>query len=295
MSKKKESIGFIGTGVMGKSMIRNLISAGYPVKIYSRTKSKAEDLLSEGAIWHNSPQELVEDCEIIITMVGYPADVEEIYVGREGIINLAKSDTIFIDMTTSSPKLAQRIEQEAKKNQCHSIDAPVSGGDVGAKEGTLSIMVGGDKEVFNNVEAIFKVMGTNIVYQGTAGSGQHTKMCNQIAIASNMMGVCEAIMYAQKSGLDSNSVMKSIESGAAGSWSLSNLGPRIIKEDYNPGFYVKHFIKDMKIALDSADEMGLKTPGLRLTLSLYEELAKKGGEDNGTQALYKLYKKTMMT
>lgn len=291
MRKKKESIGFIGTGVMGKSMIRNLVSAGYPVKIYSRTKSKAEDLLREGVIWYNSPQELVKDCDILITMVGYPADVEEIYIGEKGIINLAKSDTIFIDMTTSSPKLAQRIAQDAKKNQCYSIDAPVSGGDVGAKEGTLSIMAGGDKEIFNKIEPIFKTMGTNIVYQGEAGSGQHTKMCNQIAIASNMMGVCEAIVYAQESGLDSNNVMESIESGAAGSWSLSNLGPRIIKGDYNPGFYVKHFIKDMKIALDSAEEMGLKTPGLKLTLSLYEELAKMGGEDNGTQALYKLYKK----
>ncbi|PAD92427.1 oxidoreductase [Shouchella clausii] len=274
---------------MGKSMADNLLRSGYRVHVYSRTKSKAEDLLNEGATWHDSPGELVTQCNVLISMVGYPKDVEEIYLGSDGIIQTANAGTIFIDMTTSSPNLSKQIEAEAKKQGCYSLDAPVSGGDIGARSGTLSIMVGGDAQVFEKVEPIFSALGTNVVHQGPAGAGQHTKICNQIAIASTMMGVCESIKYAERSGLDPNTVLKSIESGSAGSWSLSNLGPRIISENFEPGFYVKHFIKDMGIAIQSAEEMGLKLYGLELAKALYSDLANKGEENSGTHALFKLY------
>lgn len=270
-------------------MAHNLLRSGYRVHVYSRTKSKAEDLLNEGATWHDSPGELVTQCNVLISMVGYPKDVEEIYLGSDGIIQTANAGTIFIDMTTSSPNLSKQIEAEAKKQGCYSLDAPVSGGDIGARSGTLSIMVGGDSEVFEKVEPIFSALGTNVVHQGPAGAGQHTKICNQIAIASTMMGVCESIKYAERSGLDPNTVLKSIESGSAGSWSLSNLGPRIISENFEPGFYVKHFIKDMGIAIQSAEEMGLKLYGLELAKALYSDLANKGEENSGTHALFKLY------
>ncbi|GIN07876.1 NAD(P)-dependent oxidoreductase [Shouchella clausii] len=289
MKERDLTIGFIGTGVMGKSMAHNLLRSGYRVHVYSRTKSKAEDLLNEGATWHDSPGELVTQCNVLISMVGYPKDVEEIYLGSDGIIQTANAGTIFIDMTTSSPNLSKQIEAEAKKQGCYSLDAPVSGGDIGARSGTLSIMVGGDSEVFEKVEPIFSALGTNVVHQGPAGAGQHTKICNQIAIASTMMGVCESIKYAERSGLDPNTVLKSIESGSAGSWSLSNLGPRIISENFEPGFYVKHFIKDMGIAIQSAEEMGLKLYGLELAKALYSDLANKGEENSGTHALFKLY------
>lgn len=289
MKERDLTIGFIGTGVMGKSMAHNLLRSGYRVHVYSRTKSKAEDLLNEGATWHDSPGELVTQCNVLISMVGYPKDVEEIYLGSDGIIQTANAGTIFIDMTTSSPNLSKQIEAEAKKQGCYSLDAPVSGGDIGARSGTLSIMVGGDSEVFEKVEPIFSALGTNVVHQGPAGAGQHTKICNQIAIASTMMGVCESIKYAERSGLDPNTVLKSIESGSAGSWSLSNLGHRIISENFEPGFYVKHFIKDMGIAIQSAEEMGLKLYGLELAKALYSDLANKGEENSGTHALFKLY------
>lgn len=282
-------IGFIGTGVMGKSMAKNLLKAGYKLHVYSRTKAKSDELLDMGAVWHDTPQELARDCAAVITMVGYPADVEEVYLGAEGILNGAKPGTYLIDMTTSSPMLAKRLAEEAAGRKCYALDAPVSGGDIGAREARLSIMVGGDQAAFEAVKPVFAAMGTNIVYQGQAGAGQHTKMCNQIAIASNMMGVCEALAYAEKAGLDPLTVLKSIESGAAGSWSLSNLGPRIIKGDYSPGFFVKHFIKDMGIAVQSAEEMGLTAPGLAMALSLYKRLAEQGEENSGTQALFKLY------
>lgn len=284
-----ENIGFIGTGVMGKSMVKNLIKAGYKLHIYSRTKSKAGELLEAGAVWHDTPAQLASGVDVVITMVGYPADVEEIYLGEHGVIGSAKAGTYFIDMTTSSPSLAKRLEQEAKAKQCRCLDAPVSGGDVGAREAKLSIMVGGEQEVFAAMMPIFEALGTNIVYQGAAGAGQHTKMCNQIAIASNMIGVCEALVYAKKAGLDPTTVLKSIESGAAGSWSLSNLGPRIIAGNFDPGFFVKHFIKDMGIALQSAAEMGMETHGVKLAKSLYDQLAELGEEDSGTQVLYKIY------
>ncbi|WP_255520108.1 NAD(P)-dependent oxidoreductase [Fictibacillus sp. 23RED33] len=282
-----QSVGFIGTGVMGKSMAGHLMNAGYPVHVYTRTKAKAEDLLEKGAKWADTPKEIAQTCDVIITMVGYPKDVEEVYLGEEGLVAHAKEGSYLIDMTTSSPQLAQKIERTAAERNIATLDAPVSGGDIGARDAKLSIMVGGSESAFHDMEPIFSKMGTNVVYQGKAGSGQHTKMCNQIAIASGMMGVCEAILYAEKAGLDPDNVLKSIESGAAGSWNLSNLGPRILKGDFAPGFYVKHFIKDMNIALKSAEEMGLLTPGLQLAKKLYDELAEMGEEDSGTHALYK--------
>ncbi|NOV02048.1 NAD(P)-dependent oxidoreductase [Paenibacillus planticolens] len=281
-------VGFIGTGVMGKSMAGHLMQAGYQVHLFSRTKSKAQELIDRGAHWSETPGSLAQQCDVILTMVGFPSDVEEIYLGENGILSNAKPGSYVVDMTTSSPKLAQRIEDEARSRGVYALDAPVSGGDVGAKEARLSIMVGGSREAFDAVLPLFQKLGTNIVYQGEAGAGQHTKMCNQIAIASNMMGVVEALVYAEKSGLDPATVLKSIESGAAGSWSLSNLAPRMIAGNFAPGFYVKHFIKDMKIALQSAEEMNAKLPGLALAESLYEQLAASGEEDSGTHALYKL-------
>jgi len=287
--KENTVIGFIGTGVMGKSMANNLLEAGYNVLVYSRTKAKATELLELGAVWKNSVPELAKEANVIITIIGYPKDVEEVYLSEDGILQHAKSGSYILDMTTSTPSLATKIYNEASKKGISSLDAPVSGGDVGAKEARLTIMVGGDESTYNECLPILKCMGQNIVYQGKAGAGQHTKMCNQIAIASNMVGVCEAIAYANKAGLDPENVLKSISAGAAGSWSLSNLAPRIINNDYEPGFFVKHFIKDMTIALEEAETMGMKAPGLDLAKSLYDKLAAVGEEDSGTQALYKLW------
>jgi 3-hydroxyisobutyrate dehydrogenase len=289
--KEKTVIGLVGTGVMGKSMAGHFIRAGYEVHVYNRTKSKAEELIALGARWQDSPGSLARECNVIITMVGFPSDVEEVYMGEQGILNNAKPNSFLIDMTTSSPALAKLIYEAGRERQMHALDAPVSGGDIGAKEARLSIMVGGNCEAFEAVLPLFQIIGTNIVYQGEAGAGQHTKMCNQIAIASNMIGVCEALVYAKKTGLDPLNVLKSIESGAAGSWSLSNLAPRIINGNFAPGFYVKHFIKDMGIALQVAKEMNLDMPGLSLAKSLYEQLAAIGEENSGTQALYKILDK----
>lgn len=286
---KDTVIGFIGTGVMGKSMAGHLLDAGYPLVVYSRTKEKADDLIAKGAKWAKSPKEVAEIANVIITIVGYPADVEEVYLGENGIIPNGKKNTYIIDMTTSTPTLASKIYSEAKKKGIFALDAPVSGGDIGAKEGKLSIMVGGDEETFLAMEPLFKHLGTNIIYQGKSGSGQHTKMCNQIAIASNMIGVCEAVIYAEKAGLNPETVLKSISTGAAGSWSLSNLAPRMIDGNFAPGFYIKHFIKDINIALKEADAMGMVTPGLALAKKMYEELAELGEENSGTQALYKYW------
>jgi 3-hydroxyisobutyrate dehydrogenase len=283
-------IGFIGTGVMGKSMVGHLMAAGYPVIVYSRTKEKAGDLFEKGADWGETPQDVASKANVIFTMVGYPSDVEGIYLGENGLVNHAKPGSYLIDMTTSAPSLAVKIFKAAKEKDIHAIDAPVSGGDVGAKEAKLSIMVGGEEDDVEAIRPLLNLLGTNIVYQGRAGAGQHTKMCNQIAIASNMIGVCEAIVYAEKAGLNPESVLKSITTGAAGSWSLSNLAPRMLNSNFEPGFYIKHFIKDMKIALDEAEQMEMKVPGLALAKSLYDQLAEMGEENSGTQALYKYWK-----
>lgn len=288
---EKKTIGFIGTGVMGKSMAKNLLEAGYKVNTYTRTKAKAQDLIDQGASWKNSVSELAATSHVIVTIVGYPSDVEEVYFSEQGILNHANPGTVVIDMTTSSPKLAQQISKTAFDKQIHALDAPVSGGDIGAQNGTLTIMVGGKQNDFDEVLPIFQVMGNNIILQGDAGAGQHTKMCNQITIASNMVGVCEAITYAKKAGLYPERVLESITTGAAGSWSLSNLAPRMIDGNFDPGFYVKHFIKDMTIALQSAKDMDLLTPGLELSLSLYKQLAENGDADSGTHALIKLFSK----
>ncbi|MGG0248336.1 NAD(P)-dependent oxidoreductase [Peribacillus frigoritolerans] len=282
-------IGFIGLGVMGKSMAAHLLKAGFDVFVYTRTKDKSSELLSQGAKWAAAPKEIAQKANVIISMVGYPSDVEEIYLGENGLIENGKQGTYLIDMTTSTPTLAVKIAEEAKKRGMESLDAPVSGGDIGARDAKLTIMVGGSSEAFEAVRPIFEILGSNVVHQGPAGSGQHTKMCNQIAIASNMIGVTEAISYAKKAGLDPDRVLRSISSGSAGSWSLSNLVPRMVEGDFEPGFYIKHFIKDMKIALDEAERMGMDAPGLSLSKSLYEGLAEAGEENSGTQALYKHY------
>jgi 3-hydroxyisobutyrate dehydrogenase len=288
--KEDTVVGFIGTGVMGKSMAGHLLNAGYQVTVYTRTKAKADELIEKGAVWAESPGDIAKKADVIFTIVGYPADVEEIYLGEDGLIANGKPGSYLIDMTTSTPSLAKKIYEKAKEKNIHALDAPVSGGDVGAREARLAIMTGGEQQAFLEIEPLLNILGTNIVYQGEAGAGQHTKMCNQIAIASNMIGVCEAIIYAEKAGLDPETVLKSIATGAAGSWSLSNLAPRMIDGNFEPGFYIKHFIKDMKIALDEAKRMDMEVPGLSLALSLYEQLAEKGEENSGTQALYKYWK-----
>ncbi|MEK5079465.1 NAD(P)-dependent oxidoreductase [Solibacillus sp. FSL W7-1436] len=286
---KSKKIGFIGTGVMGASIVKHLLNAGHVVTIYTRTKSKAADLIAAGAKWAETPAQASKEQDIVFTMVGYPKDVEEVYIGENGIFSAARQGTIVIDMTTSEPTLAKKLYEEASNRGLHSLDAPVSGGDIGAKNGTLSLMVGGDKEIFEEMQPIFELFGQNIIYQGVAGSGQHTKMCNQIAIASGMIGVCESMAYGLKAGLTMEEVLRSITAGAAGSWSLSNLAPRMLKGNLEPGFYIKHIIKDMKIALDETERMNLQLPGLTLAKSMYDQLLAEGYGDNGTQALIKYY------
>lgn len=289
MDSAKTIVGFAGIGVMGKSMAGHILDKGYEVHVFNRTPSKAQELIDRGAVWHDSPGKLAEVCDVIITMLGYPQDVEKVYTGEDGLIPYAKKGAYLIDMTTSSPLLARRLAELGKEKGLRVLDAPVSGGDIGAKNAKLSIMVGGEKEDFEALLPLFEIMGSNIVLQGKAGAGQNTKMCNQIAIASNMIGVTEAIVYAEKAGLDPKTVLKSIEAGAAGSFSLSNLVPRMLDGDFEPGFYTKHFIKDMGIALESAKEMNLDLPGLKLAESLYRKLSDAGYADKGTQALYKLW------
>lgn len=285
-----KKITFIGTGVMGKSIIRHLQQANFEVTIYTRTKEKAAALIEEGAIWADTASNAIVGADIIFTMAGYPTDVEGIYFGEKGIFEAGQAGQIVVDMTTSSPELAKKIAAEANARKMAAIDAPVSGGDVGAKNGTLSIMCGGDKKVFEEIYNILLVFGKDIVYQGEAGAGQHTKMANQIAIATNMIGVCEAIVYAKKAGLDPQTVLSSIASGAAGSWSLSNLAPRMLRGDFEPGFYVKHFLKDMDIALTEAEMMALDLPGLKLARQMYHELVLEGFENKGTQVLFEKYR-----
>jgi 3-hydroxyisobutyrate dehydrogenase len=287
---EKERIAFIGTGVMGASIIKHLLENGHEVSVYTRTKEKAEPLMALGATWASSPAEAFKNKEIAFTMVGYPADVEEVYFGDNGLFQTAESGNTVIDMTTSEPTLAKKISDHAQRLGVEALDAPVSGGDIGAQNGTLSIMVGGSRATFNKVLPVMNHFGENIVYQGEAGAGQHAKMCNQIVIASGMIGVCESLAYGLKAGLDLSTVLQSISSGAAGSWSLSNLAPRMIKNDYAPGFYIKHFVKDMKIALDESTKMGITLPGLALAYEMYEKLIEEGYGENGTQALLKAYK-----
>ena len=285
----KEKVAFIGIGVMGKSMAGHLLEAGYPVSVYNRTKSKADDLVARGATWVDSPAAASVDADVVITIVGFPADVEETYFGSEGVFKTMQTGGLVIDMTTSSPVLAKRIASVASEKGIFALDAPVSGGDLGAKEARLSIMIGGDDASFERAKPLFEIMGKNIQLQGPAGSGQYTKMCNQIAIAAGMVAIAESLAYARSAGLDSKKVLASIETGAAGSWSLSNLAPRALDGNYDPGFFVKHFIKDMGIAIESATEMGLTLPGLNLAKELYDRVAADGGADEGTHALFRFY------
>ncbi|MFC4353670.1 NAD(P)-dependent oxidoreductase [Chryseomicrobium palamuruense] len=283
-------IGFIGTGVMGKSIVRHLRNGGHNVHIYTRTKSKALDLIEEGAIWQDCPRAVADHSEVVFTMVGYPNDVEEVYLSQEGILE-SSAPSYFVDLTTSTPELAQRLAKVAEQKGKTCLDAPVSGGDIGAQNGVLSIMIGGDEEAVIDLMPLFQLFGKNIVYQGLPGTGQHTKMCNQIAIASTMVAVCESLTYGRRAGLDLSKVLQSITQGAAGSWSLSNLGPKMIDEDYAPGFFIKHFIKDMGIALDEASRMGIQLPGLEGAKQLYDELLEEGYGEEGTQAIVRSYKK----
>lgn len=285
-----EKIGFVGTGVMGSSMAGHLLEAGYEVLVYTRTKTKAEDLLDKGALWVETPGELANKVDILISMVGYPKDVEELYLGENGFLENLAVGTVAIDMTTSSPALAKKMAEFGREKGIGVLDAPVSGGDIGAKNGTLSIMVGGSEDVFLKVKPIFDILGSSVILQGDAGAGQHTKMVNQIAIASNMIGVTEAIIYAEAAGLNPSRVLDSISGGAAGSWSLTNLIPRVLKDDFSPGFFIKHFIKDMGIAISEAKQMGLELPGLTLAEQMYQTLAEQGLSEEGTQALIKYYR-----
>lgn len=286
-----KKIGFIGIGIMGKSMVRNLMKAGYEVAVYNRTKSKAEDVVAEGALWCDTVAQCAAGRDVVISIVGYPKDVEEVYFGEGGVIAHADPGTCVIDMTTTSPKLSVRIYNEAKRKSVFALDAPVSGGDTGAKNGTLSIMVGGDKEAFDACHQVFETMGTNIVYEGGPGCGQHTKMANQIALSGVVASVCEAIAYGRKVGLDVNTMLASISAGAAGSWQMTNTAPRMLKKDYAPGFFIKHYIKDMNIATEEAEDVGLELPILNEVLRLYERMDAEGLGNLGTQALIKEYEK----
>ncbi len=281
----KTRIGWIGTGVMGSSMCGHLINAGFAATVYSRTKQKADALVAKGARWAASPKEVAENSDIIFSIVGFPADVREVLLGAEGALAGSRAGCVLVDMTTSQPSLAVEVYDAAKAKGVHSVDAPVSGGDIGARNAALSIMIGGDSEVVTALQPVWEAMGKTVVYQGGPGAGQHTKMVNQILIATGMIGVCEALLYGYRSGLDLTTVLKSVSSGAAGSWSLSNLGPRIIDNNFDPGFFVEHFIKDMGIALDESRRMGLSMPGLALAQQLYLAVRGQGFGRNGTHAL----------
>lgn len=285
ISPEQTTIGWIGTGVMGKRMCGHLIQAGFPCVVYNRTASKAQELVAAGARLAGSPAEVAQQADVIFTIVGYPRDVREVTLGKNGTLSAASAGKVLVDMTTSEPSLAQEIYAAAREKSVHAVDAPVSGGDIGAREARLSIMIGGEADVVEALMPCWQAMGKTIVHQGPAGSGQHAKMVNQILIASNMVGVCEALLYGYRSGLNLETVLQSVSSGAAGSWSLSNLSPRIIRGDFAPGFFVEHFIKDMGIALAEAERMQLSLPGLALAKQLYLSLAAQGHAKSGTQAL----------
>ncbi|MFD1671047.1 NAD(P)-dependent oxidoreductase [Agrilactobacillus yilanensis] len=285
-----KKIGFIGTGVMGTGMIKNLIAHDFPVTVYNRTKAHAKAVLDAGATWLNTPAEVAQATDVVITILGFPEDVQQVYFGQDGIFEGVHSNQVLIDMTTTRPSIAQRIYAQAQANQIDALDAPVSGGDIGAQNATLTIMVGGDQAVFEGQQDIFNAMGKQVKYFGPAGSGQHTKMANQIMIAGTMTGLTEMLVYAKKAGLDLAAVLDTVGNGAAANWSLSNYGPRILKNDYTPGFFAKHFLKDLRIALDSAREMKIELPATLEANRLYQILVEdKGLGNDGTQALIKLW------
>jgi 3-hydroxyisobutyrate dehydrogenase len=274
---------------MGRSMAGHLLKAGHPLHVYNRTKEKAAALLEAGATWHDTAGDAAAAADVVITIVGFPADVEATYLGAGGVVARAKPGALLIDMTTSSPVLARRIAEAAENRGLEALDAPVSGGDIGAREARLVIMVGGSEAAFARAKPIFELMGKNIARLGPAGAGQHCKMANQIAVAVGMVSWCEGLVYARKAGLDPAAVHASISGGAAGSWAMTNLAPRALAGNYDPGFYVKHLLKDLRIALDAAAELQLDLPGLALAKQLYDRVAAKGWEDCGTQALYRYY------
>ena len=286
-----KTIGFIGVGVMGKPMVRNLMKRGYPVSIYSRTKAKVLDVIEEGAMWCDNVAACAAEKDVIITMVGFPKDVEEVYFGEDGSLANAKPGAVTIDMTTTSPKLSERIYTEAKKRGIAALDAPVSGGDSGAIAGTLSIMVGGDREAFDRCQDIFEALGSSITYEGGTGKGQHTKMANQIALSGIVASVAEAIAYARRTGLDVDTMLASISKGAAGSWQMDHNAPKMVSGDMAPGFYIRHFIKDMSIAADEAEDVGLTLPVLDRVLAMYKELEGCGEGSLGTQAIIHYFDK----
>ncbi len=283
----KETIGFVGVGIMGSQMANRLIEKEYLVNVFTRTREKAVDLLDNGAVWKDSVKQLAEESDVIFTMVGIPEDVEEIYFGQDGILENSKSGTLLIDMTTSKPSLAKRIAEVAEKNRLISLDGPVSGGVEGAEKGTLTIMVGGSRKGFERALPILQQLGRKIVHTGQAGSGQLTKACNQLAMANQMVGVCEVIVLAKKAGLDPESVIDLISTGTAQSWVMENLAYKMIKGDYRPGFQVKHLVKDLKIAKDVVGNT--ETPSLDLSLALFEELERSGEGENGTRVIMKMF------
>lgn len=284
-SPERTRIGWIGTGVMGSSMCGHLLAAGYSVTVHNRTRVKADPLVEKGAAWADTPQQVAEQADVTFSIVGYPHDVEEILLGTHGALAGCRAGSVLVDMTTSKPSLAMQIAEAATHQQVICIDAPVSGGDVGARNATLSIMIGGERETVEALAPCWEALGKTWIWQGGPGAGQHTKMVNQTLIATNMIGVCEALLYAYRAGLDLHKVMQSVSTGAAGSWSLANLGPRIIAGNFDPGFFVEHFIKDMEITLEEAHHMGLKLPGLQLARELYGRLAERGHARQGTHAL----------
>lgn len=308
-----KQIGWIGTGIMGTGMTRNLLKAGYSVTLTTRTKAKAEPLLAEGASWADTPREVALRSEVVFSIVGYPADVEEVILGDEGVLagcvermnggnaasDAAASDAaagggsppIIVDMTTSQPALAERIAALAAEQGVAVLDAPVSGGDVGAREGTLAIMVGGDEAAYREILPLFEVMGKTIQLMGPAGAGQHTKTVNQILVAGTMISSVEALLYAARAGLDLEEVIGVVGKGAAASWTINNLGMRIARDDMNPGFMIRHFVKDLGIALEESRRMQVSLPGLALVEQFYQAALAEGLEKNGTQALYRVYQR----
>lgn len=289
---KRVQVGFIGLGIMGRSMAGHIQRAGHRLHVYNRSRGGAEPLLAAGATWHDTPGELAGQCDVVFTIVGYPADVEALYLGRDGLVECARPGSLLVDMTTSSPGLAVRIAEAAAARGVDALDAPVSGGEIGARDAKLSIMVGGTPAAFERAQPLLQLMGPNVVRQGGPGSGQHTKMCNQIVIASTMLGVCEGLAYARRAGLDPQTVLASIGSGAAGSFLLTHMAPRMLQGDFAPGFFTEHFIKDMGIALTEAQRMKLDLPGLAQAKRLYDLLASRGHGRDGTQVLFKYYCQT---
>lgn len=278
-------VGWIGTGVMGAAMCGHLVEKGYSLVVHSRMQRKAHSLIEKGAQWADSSKSVAEQSDAIFTMIGMPQDVEDVYFGNQGILQATRPSQVLVDMTTSSPSLAREIDQAARAKGAFVVDAPVSGGDVGARDGTLSIMVGGDADVVEALSPLFQCLGDSVVHQGDAGSGQHAKLCNQIIIASTMIGVCEGLLYGYKVGLDLQTLLQSISKGAAGCWTLDHLAPRIIERRFAPGFFVDHFVKDMGIALDEARRVGLVLPGLALVHQLYMAVQAQGHGKSGTHAL----------